>query len=189
MQRRPWSTAEVEAEIRVKEEKAAEWKSQVETVKKSLEEQQHQADTALKAVAEKQQEVQHTVQQFQAAEEAREVAAMEAAKAVEERTKATAAEQQHATEGEPRVNEQGTLADQQVQRAVAARSTQDTGGINRRRCRELRPTEQSAKHMPAGGLPRSAGQVQESSHSIESSLQAAGRRQERSGLCGCPDQW
>ena len=47
-------------------------------------------------MAEKQPEVQQTVQQFQVAEEAKEVAAKEAAKAVEERTKATVSEQQHA---------------------------------------------------------------------------------------------
>ena len=31
--------------------------------------------------------------------------------------------------------------------------------------------------------------MQESSHSIESSLQAAGRRQDKSRSPGCPDQW
>ena len=53
------------------EQKAAELKNKVQTVKKSLEEQQHTADDVLKDVAQKQQEVQRTVQQYQAAEEAR----------------------------------------------------------------------------------------------------------------------
>ena len=43
----------------------------------------------------------------------------EAAKAVEERTTVTASEQQHATDAEAKVNEQETLADWQVQAAVA----------------------------------------------------------------------
>ena len=50
----------------------------MQTVKKSLEEQQHTADDVLKDVAQKQQEVQQTVQQYQAAEEARAIAAKEA---------------------------------------------------------------------------------------------------------------
>ena len=53
-------------------------KNKVQTVKKSLEEQQHTADDVLKDVAQKQQEVQQTVQQYQAAEEARAIAAKEA---------------------------------------------------------------------------------------------------------------
>ena len=118
--------AEVEAEIRVEGEKAAELKGQVERVRKSLEEQQHQADTALRGVTE-QQEVQQTVQQFQVAEEAREVTAKEAAKAAEERTKATASEQQHATDAEPRADEQDTFADLQAQTAVAAVSVTGHG--------------------------------------------------------------
>ena len=61
------------------EQKAAELKNKVQIVKKSLEEQQHTADDVLKDVAQKQQEVQHTVQQHQAAEEARAIAAREAA--------------------------------------------------------------------------------------------------------------
>ena len=52
--------------------------------------------------------------------------------------------------------------------------TQDTVGIHRRCCRGLRSTDRSAKRMPAGGLLRSARQGLESSHSFESSLQAAG---------------
>ena len=61
------------------EQKAAELKNKVQNVKKSLEEKQHTADDVLKDVAQKQQEVQHTVQQHQAAEEARAIAAREAA--------------------------------------------------------------------------------------------------------------
>ena len=57
------------------------------------------------------------MQQFQAAEEARAVAAKEAAKADAEKAKATASEQQHATDAELMANEQDTLADQT---AVAA---------------------------------------------------------------------
>ena len=59
------------------------------------------------------------MQQLQAAEEAREVAAKEAAKAVEERTKATASAQQHATDAEPMANEQDTLADRTAVVAVS----------------------------------------------------------------------
>ena len=94
---------EVEAEIRVEEETAAELKSQAETVKKSLEEQ----------------EVQQTVHQFQAAEEAKDVAAKEAARAVEQRAKATASEQQHAADAEPMANQQDTLADRTAVAAVS----------------------------------------------------------------------
>ena len=72
------------------------------------------------------------------------------------------------------MSELDTLADWQAQAAVATGSvTQDTVGNHRRCCRGLRSTERSVKHMPAGGLP-STGQVKESSHSIESSVQAAG---------------
>ena len=61
-----------------KEQKATELKHKVQTVKKSLEEQQPSAEDVLKDVAQKQQEVQQTDQQFQAAEEARAIAAKEA---------------------------------------------------------------------------------------------------------------
>ena len=51
----------------------------------------------------------------------------EAAKAVEERTKVTASEQQHATDAEAKVNEQDTLADRQIQAAVATGSVTGHG--------------------------------------------------------------
>ena len=65
------------------EQQAAKLKKKVQTVKKSLEEPQHTADDVLKDVAQKQQEVQQTVQQFQAPEEARAIAAKEAQSAAE----------------------------------------------------------------------------------------------------------
>ena len=63
------------------EQKAAELKNKVQTVKESLEEQPHTADDVLKDVVQKQQEEQQTVQQYQAAEEARVIAAKEVVEA------------------------------------------------------------------------------------------------------------
>ena len=60
------------------EQKAAELKNKVQTVKKSPEEQQHTADDVLKDVAQKQQEVQQRVQQYTTVEEARAIAPLEA---------------------------------------------------------------------------------------------------------------
>ena len=73
-QRRADSTleyqTEVEIELDVEEEKAAEIKNQVQTAKNSLEAQQHRAVTASKEVAEMQQEWRHSVK-VQAAEDTR----------------------------------------------------------------------------------------------------------------------
>ena len=65
----------------------------------------------------------------------------EAAKAVEERTKVTASMQEHATDAGAKVNKQDTLADGQVQAAVA------TGLLTQNQ----RSTEQSAKRNSGGG--------------------------------------
>ena len=52
---------ELETEIEVEKQKAAELRYQVQTVKKSLEEQQHKTDHVWKGVTQKQQEMQQTV--------------------------------------------------------------------------------------------------------------------------------
>ena len=114
----------------------------------------------------------------------------EAAKAVEERTKVTASEQQHATDAKAKVNEQDTLADWIAQAAAATGSvTGHSWNPSTNAVRHYVPLNNqlnACQQVDDQGMP---GKCKESAHSIESSLQAAGHRQDKSRSPGCPDQW